>query len=208
MNTAQHHSLTEPHNLILVTLRFEYGNRVYANNSQANIGRAIWLRCSNDAPAFPASIMNWGETDAVRPRSIHVHLQVQLLYNLVARNGKEPVHRRTLSSVSLPSGGDGISANSGIGSGISNCNDSTEHACIETSLLVASEETIRALHRLTKQAGNNMLEAASKTDFKVAAMWRDRRDALLSAIQQHDGAKLASNAVESENGQNLADNCT
>ncbi len=50
-------------------------------------------------------------------------------------------------------------------------------------LLTASEDTTRALTRLAEQASAKMSLAASKTDYKEAALWRDRRDALLSTLQ-------------------------
>lgn len=51
------------------------------------------------------------------------------------------------------------------------------------TLLSASEGTTRALTRLAKQASAKMSLAASKTEFKEAALWRDRRDALLDTVQ-------------------------
>ncbi|CAB1108357.1 unnamed protein product [Ectocarpus sp. CCAP 1310/34] len=50
------------------------------------------------------------------------------------------------------------------------------------SLLTPSEDTTRALMRLAEQASTKMSSAATKTDFKEAALWRDRRDALLSTL--------------------------
>ncbi|CAM9314319.1 unnamed protein product [Ectocarpus sp. 12 AP-2014] len=50
------------------------------------------------------------------------------------------------------------------------------------SLLTPSEDTTRALMRLAEQASTKMSLAATKTDFKEAALWRDRRDALLSTL--------------------------
>ncbi|CAM9153035.1 unnamed protein product [Ectocarpus sp. 4 AP-2014] len=52
----------------------------------------------------------------------------------------------------------------------------------QKSLLTPSEDTARALMRLAEQASTKMSLAATKTDFKEAALWRDRRDALLSTL--------------------------
>lgn len=53
----------------------------------------------------------------------------------------------------------------------------------QVTLLSASEETTRALTRLAEQASAKMSVAASRTEFKEAALWRDRRNALLHTIQ-------------------------
>lgn len=83
--------------------------------------------------------------------------QVQLLYDLAALNGEG---RR--------------------GQG-SNREESEDK---QTLLLAATEETTRALTRLADQASTKMSLAATKTDFKEAALWRDRRNALLAAVGQ------------------------
>lgn len=91
-----------------------------------------------------------------------------MLYDLAARNGSGQSRRPTRPSAT-PSGA------------------STAAVRDTGSALVASEDTSRALKRLAQQAGDNMAAAASMTDFKEAALWRDRRDALLSAMQQLGG---------------------
>ncbi|CAM9432236.1 unnamed protein product [Ectocarpus fasciculatus] len=53
----------------------------------------------------------------------------------------------------------------------------------QKTLLTPSEDTTRALMRLAEQASTKMSSAATKTDFKEAALWRDRRDALLSTLR-------------------------
>lgn len=68
--------------------------------------------------------------------------------------------------------------------------------------LLLNAETSHALKRLSKQASTNMTAAASRADFKEAALWRDRRDSLLSAIRQiEDGMGLA---VEEEGSMDFA----
>ncbi|CBJ30814.1 excinuclease ABC subunit B [Ectocarpus siliculosus] len=52
----------------------------------------------------------------------------------------------------------------------------------QKTLLTPSEGTTHALMRLAEQASTKMSLAATKTDFKEAALWRDRRDALLSTL--------------------------
>lgn len=52
-----------------------------------------------------------------------------------------------------------------------------------TPTLTPSEDTLCALKRLSEQSGEKMTAAANKTDFKEAALWRNRRDALLSTMR-------------------------
>lgn len=95
--------------------------------------------------------------------------QVQILYDLAARNGSGQSRRATQPSTTPPG-------------------TRTAAAVRETvPALVASEGTSRALKRLAQQAADKMAAAASKTDFKEAALWRDRRDALLSTMRQLKG---------------------
>lgn len=87
-------------------------------------------------------------------------VQVQLLYDLTAQKGKGRL---------------------GEGSTHDDVNASADK---QTVRLAASEDTTRVLTRLAEQASAKMSLAADKTDFKDAALWRDRRDALLSTVQQ------------------------
>lgn len=87
-------------------------------------------------------------------------VQVQLLYDLAAQNSRG---RRARGSSHE---GEGVAA---LGT--------------QATQLSASEDTTRALTRLAEQASAKMSLAASKTEFKEAALWRDRRDALLCTIQ-------------------------
>lgn len=98
--------------------------------------------------------------------------QVQILYDLAARNGSGQSRRATHPSTTPPGTRAAAAA-----------------AAIRETVpaLVASEDTSRALKRLAQQAGDKMAAAASKTDFKEAALWRDRRDALLSTMRQLKG---------------------
>lgn len=89
------------------------------------------------------------------PGIIHT-FQVQLLYDLAALNGEG---RRGQGS------------------------NREEDAAADKRLLAATEDTMRALTRLAEQASTKMSLAATKTDYKEAALWRDRRDALLAAVQ-------------------------
>lgn len=87
-------------------------------------------------------------------------LQVQLLYDLAAQNSRgRPVR------------------------GSSREEEGTAASNKQATRLPASEDTTRALMRLAEQASAKMSLAASKTEFKEAALWRDRRDALLNTMQ-------------------------
>lgn len=96
---------------------------------------------------------------AHQPSTIPHACQVQLLYDLAALNGEG---RR----------GRGSSREQDVAA--------DKHA----PLLAATENTTRALTRLAEQASTKMSLAATKTDYKEATLWRDRRDALLAAVQQ------------------------
>lgn len=86
-------------------------------------------------------------------------VQVLQLYNLAARNGEvRGLGRR--SRAASPSWG----------------------ADVTPRAIGPSEGNSRALKRLAEQAAEKMAEASSRTDFKEAAIWRDRRNLLLSAI--------------------------
>eukprot|EP00752_Nemacystus_decipiens_P003151 g2918.t1 len=89
--------------------------------------------------------------------------QVQLLYDLAARNSRG---RRGRGRGSRRQEERAIAASEK-----------------QATLLSASEDTTRALTRLAEQASAKMSLAASKTEFKEAALWRDRRDALLGSIR-------------------------
>lgn len=52
-----------------------------------------------------------------------------------------------------------------------------------SSLLAATDDTYRALKRLAERAADKMATAARKTDFKEAALWRDRRDEVLASMR-------------------------
>lgn len=115
-------------------------------------------------------------------------MQVQLLYDLAARNGKGSARRHTRppppsskTSASLDSGTDRTTKKS------------------QDLLLVASEETSRALIRLADQASRNMSSAANKTDFKEAALWRDRRNALLTTLREIEAVGHA-DGIQSKGG--------
>lgn len=103
------------------------------------------------------------------------------MYNLAAHKGKDgarrglPAARATPASLAKASCGDATGTRS------------IEHT--QSVPFVASEDTLRALKRLAEQANRNMLASASKTDFKDAAMWRDRRDALLSTMRHLEEAQ-------------------
>eukprot|EP00903_Cladosiphon_okamuranus_P007567 g7341.t1 len=89
--------------------------------------------------------------------------QVQLLYDLAAQSSRG---RRRGRGPSREEGGAGIPASGK-----------------QATPLSASEDTTRALTRLAEQASTKMAAAAGRTEFKEAALWRDRRDALLNALQ-------------------------
>ena len=88
-------------------------------------------------------------------------VQVQLLYDLAAQNSRGRRGRGSSRDE------EGVAA------------PETKQA----ALLAASEDTTRALTRLAEQASAKMSLAASKTEFKEAALWRDRRDALLDTVR-------------------------
>lgn len=99
-------------------------------------------------------------------------MQVQLLYDLATRNGGGAARGRSSPPLSpqtsvAPVGGEADVA-----------------ADTQVPLFVANGDTSRALKRLADQASDKMLLSAKKTDFKAAALWRDRRDALLSTLRQ------------------------
>lgn len=50
--------------------------------------------------------------------------------------------------------------------------------------LPPSKDARRALKRLAEQAAEKMALAAGRTEFKEAALWRDRRDVLLSTMAE------------------------
>lgn len=90
--------------------------------------------------------------------------QVQLLYDLAAENSRGRRARGSTSSHEK----EGVAA---------------PETAQQATLLSASEDTTRALSRLAEQASAKMFLAASKTEFKEAALWRDRRDALLHTMR-------------------------
>lgn len=53
-----------------------------------------------------------------------------------------------------------------------------------SNVFTPSEGTSLALKRLAEQAAEKMAYASKKTNFKEAALWRDRRDALLSTMHE------------------------
>lgn len=71
----------------------------------------------------------------------------------------------------------------------------------QVPLFVANDDTSRALKRLADQASEKMLLSAKKTDFKEAALWRDRRDALLSTLRQLEAERDDVQEVEKESSE-------
>lgn len=75
--------------------------------------------------------------------------------------------------------------------------DSTDHARTDNDRSKDDTRlaaTYHALKRLADRAADKMAKAAIKTDFKDAALWRDRRDSVLGSmrdleLEAHDVAR-------------------
>lgn len=132
------------------------------------------------------------KTTSCRRHAVHpilsVLAQVQLLFDIVALNGKDRARRGTPSSFVSPA--DDSASKTAIHT-CTNISGSRGTSDGQATALVASEDTLRAIKRLIEQAGSKMASAASTTDFKEAALWRDRRDALLSVMEQLEEATAA-----------------
>lgn len=109
---------------------------------------------------------------------IYSRSQVQLLYDLAAQRGKDTSRSPPRAPVQSSSGNSSTSGNN-TGSSVG-----VDHGF---PALKPSEDTLCALKRLSEQAAERMAQAASKTDFKEAALWRNRRDALLSTMHHIEG---------------------
>lgn len=101
-----------------------------------------------------------------------VFVQVQLLYDLATRNGGGAARGRPSPLLSPPASAAPVNGEAGAARGT------------QVPLFVPNDDTSRALKRLADQASEKMLASAKKTDFKEAALWRDRRDSLLSTLRQ------------------------
>lgn len=115
--------------------------------------------------------------------------QVQVLYDLAARNGEGGTPgRRDPASASM----------SGPSFPVDTSPVPPDVARGIASDLSPGEGTIRALKRLTEQAAEKMALASSRTDFKEAALWRDRRNALLAAMQTLEKEVSRITTIESD----------
>lgn len=99
-------------------------------------------------------------------------MQVQRLYDLATQNGGGAVRGRLSPLLSPPASVAPVNGEGDAARGT------------QAPPFVPNGDTSRALKRLADQACEKMLVSAKKTDFKEAALWRDRRDALLSTLRQ------------------------
>lgn len=113
-------------------------------------------------------------------------MQVQLLYDLAIRNGGGAARER--SSSAFPPTKPAAPVN-----GAADVTRGTQ-----VPLFIANSDTSRALKRLADQASEKMLLSAKKTDFKEAALWRDRRDALISTLRQLEAESADVQEVEKQ----------
>lgn len=115
-----------------------------------------------------------------------VFVQVQLLYDLATRKSGGMARGRPSPLLSPPAAAAPVDGEADV------ARDT------QVPLFVANGDTSRALKRLADQAEEKMLLSAKKTDFKEAALWRDRRDALLSTLRLLEAERDDLQEVEKE----------